>query len=135
LLSNDLAEPPEPKAWVQFLAKLREIQGNVSNDVSFAATLMAKEYLSRKFGVTFDAAKKPQGPAGIDIDIPTNSGERVIGEIKTTVPYHRQDFGAEQAKNFKGDFVKLASTTAMHKFLFVTDTRAYIALQKPKYLT
>ena len=38
----------------QFLAMLRGIQGNVSNDVSFAATLLANEYLSAKFKITFE---------------------------------------------------------------------------------
>jgi hypothetical protein len=134
LLSDDLADPPEPKVLFQFLAKLRAIQGNVSNDVSFAATLMAKEYLSAKFGVTFDAAEKPQGAPGIDIDILTGSGERIVAEIKTTVPYQRSDFGAQQAASFKKDFVKLAGAPALHKFLFVTDGGTYLALQKTKYV-
>jgi hypothetical protein len=134
LLSDDLADLPEPKALFQFLAKLRQIQGNVSNDVSFAATLLAKQYLSAKFDVTFDAAEKPQGAPGIDIDVLTASGDRIVAEIKTTVPYQRSDFGAQQAASFKKDFVKLAGVTAMHRFLFVTDKGAFQALQKPKYL-
>jgi hypothetical protein len=134
LLSDDLADPPDPKALFHFLAKLREIQGNVSNDVSFAATLMAKAYLSAKFGVSFDAAEKPQGAPGIDIDVLTGSGERIVAEIKTTVPYQRSDFGAQQAASFKKDFVKLAGAAAMHKFLFVTDRGTYLALRKTKYV-
>ena len=133
LLSDDLADPPEPKVLFQFLAKLREIQGNVSNDVSFTATLMAKEYLSAKFGVTFDAAEKPQGAPGIDIDVLT-------GLVSASSQKSRQPFriklqtSAQQAASFKKDFVKLTNATAMHKFLFVTDRCAYVALQKPKYL-
>lgn len=134
LLSADSADTPEPKALFQFLAKLREIQGNVSNDVSFAATLMAKEYLSAKFDITFDAAEKAQGAPGIDIDLLTGSGDRIVAEIKTTVPYQRSDFGAQQAASFRKDFVKLASAAAKHKYLFVTDNRAYEALRKPKYV-
>jgi hypothetical protein len=134
LLSTELADSPAPKDLFQFLAMLREIQGNLSNDVSFAATLLAKEYLSAKFDVTFDAAEKPQGAKGIDIDIQSPSGERIVAEIKTTVPYRDSDFGEQQRASFKKDFVKLAAATAMHKFLFVTDSRAYLALQKQKYL-
>jgi hypothetical protein len=96
---------------------------------------MAKEYLSAKFDVTFDAAEKPQGASGIDIDVLSGSGERIVAEIKTTVPYQVSDFGAQQAASFKKDFVKLAVATAMHKLLFVTDRRAYTALQKPKYVS
>lgn len=46
-----LAEQPLPASedapgYYKFLASLKEIQGNANNDVSFAATLMAKGYLS-----------------------------------------------------------------------------------------
>lgn len=134
LLSTELADPPEPKELFQFLAMLREIQGNLSNNVSFAATLLAKAYLSNKFKTSLDAAAKPQGAPGIDIDELTDSGERIIAEIKTTVPYQQSDFGAQQAASFKKDFRKLTTATATHKFLFVTDSRAYEVLRKPKYI-
>lgn len=125
----------EPVALFNMLATFRELQGNLSNDVSFAATLLAKAYLYNKFGLTFDAAEKPQGAPGIDIDVNTPKGERVVGEIKTTVPYQANDFGAQQAKSFKADFAKLATVIAQHKFLFVTDSRSYKVLLKPKYLS
>lgn len=123
-----------PTDLLGFLATLRQIQGNLSNDVSFAATLMAKEFLSSRFGVTFDAAEKPQGAPGIDIELQLPDGKRLAAEIKTTVPYQANDFGAQQAASFKKDFAKLSLASADHKFLFVTDARAYSALLKPKYL-
>jgi len=128
-----LVEPAEPAEWYAFLSALRQIQGNLSNDVSFIATLLAKRYLRSKFGVDFDAAEKPQGAPGIDIDVQTSDGHRIVAEIKTTVPYQASDFGAQQAASFKKDFVKLAASSATHKFLFVTDSRAFSALQKSKY--
>ena len=131
---NSLSEPPEPVALFNFLSALRQIQGNVSNDVSFAATLLAKAYLLSRFGITFCAAEKPQGAPGIDIDVIAPDGSRVVAEIKTTVPYQATDFGAQQATAFKKDFIKLAGAVAKHKFLFVTDSKAYAALMKPKYL-
>ncbi len=133
LNDNALGEPPEPTAWYTFLSTLRQIQGNLSNDVSFVATLLAKRYLQSKFGVDFDAAEKPQGAPGIDIDVETSEGHRIVAEIKTTVPYQASDFGAQQAASFKKDFAKLAASEATHKFLFVTDSRAFSALQRPKY--
>jgi len=36
---------------------------------------------------SFDAAGKPQGAPGLDIDIHTTDGQHIIWEIKTTVPY------------------------------------------------
>lgn len=118
--SHSLSEPLEPTALFAFLSELREIQGNLSNDVSFAATLMAKAYLLPKFGLTFDAAEKAQGAPGLDIDVMAPDGSRVVGEIKTTVPYQGNDFGAQQAASFKKDFAKLTSAQAKHKFLFIT---------------
>ena len=50
----------------------------MSNDVSFAATLLTKQYLFAKFGVTFDAAEKPQGAPGIDIDLKATDGLLVL---------------------------------------------------------
>jgi hypothetical protein len=134
LNKNTLQAPPQPTEWHSFLSTLRKIQGNLSNDVSFIATLLAKQYLRSKFRIEFDAAKKPQGAPGIDIDIKTAEGHRIVAEIKTTVPYQANDFGAKQAASFKKDFAKLTASEADYKFLFVTDAKAYSALLKPKYL-
>ena len=128
-----LADPVEPSTWYEFLSALRKIQGNLSNDLGFVATLLAKRYLSSKFSVDFDAAEKPQGAPGIDIDVRTADGQRIVAEIKTTDPYQPNDFGAQQAASFNKDFIKLAAASAAHKFLFVTEPRAFSVLQKPKY--
>lgn len=128
-----LEDRDNPAVWYAFLSSLRQIQGNLSNDLSFVATLLAKRYLKNKFGVDFDAAEKPQGAPGIDIDIQTTGGQRIVGEIKTTVPYQDNDFGAQQAASFKKDFVKLSAATATHKFLFVTEPRAFSVIHATKY--
>jgi hypothetical protein len=130
---NNLADPPEPATWHAFLSKLCRIQGSISNDASFIATLLAKRYLQSKFRVDFDAAGKPQGAPGIDIDIRTSEGQHIVAEIKTTVPYKASDFGANQADHFKKDFAKLTASKADYKFLFVTDSRAFAFLQEDKY--
>lgn len=102
------ADALEPVALFRLLARLREVQGNLSNDVSFAATLLVKAYMAKQFGVTFDATAKPQGAPGIDIDVTTAAGHRIVAEVKTTVPYQPSDFGAQQAEAFKKDLAKLA---------------------------
>jgi hypothetical protein len=123
-----------PAVWYDFLSSLKQIQGNTSNDISFIATLLAKRYLAEKHGVDFCAAEKPQGAPGIDIDVMTTEGDRIVGEIKTTTPYQVVDFGAQQAAMFKKDFAKLAAAQAKHKYLFVTEPAAFNVLKKPKYL-
>ena len=129
-----LEDHSNPIYLFETLSSLRKIQGNLSNDVSFAATLLAKEYLAERFGVSFCAAEKAQGAPGIDIDITTPDGQRIIAEIKTTVPYKGTDFGAQQIASFKRDFVKLSSAKADFKFLFVTDESTFSVLQKSRYL-
>ena len=119
--------------WYDFLSSIRSIQGNLSNDISFVATLLAKEYLNRKFAIHFDAAEKAQGAPGIDIDLTTSKGIRIVGEIKTTVPYKSDDFGAQQAESFRKDFAKLRKAEASYKFLFVTDDSSFSVLKKEKY--
>jgi len=121
------------RSGILFISAFRKIQGNISNDGSFIATLLAKQFLNSKFGVNFDAAEKPQGAPGIDIDVRTSEGHRIVAEIKTTVPYRVSDFGAQQAASFKKDFAKLAASDAAHKFLFVTDSSAFSALKGDKY--
>ena len=133
LNQNNLVEPPQPNDWHSFLSSLRKIQGNLSNDGSFIATLLAKQYLCSKFVIDFDAAEKPQGAPGIDINLETAEGLQIVAEIKTTVPYQESDFGAQQAASFKKDFAKLAVSEAKYKFLFVTDSVAFSVLQKDKY--
>ncbi len=121
-------------ARYEFLSKMRRIQGNLSNDVSYVATLMAKRYLAEGFDIEhFDAAEKPQGAPGIDIDVRTRDGQRIVAEIKTTMPYRTSDFGAQQAAMIKRDLDKLNAAPAQVKFLFVTESPTFAILRRPKY--
>jgi len=100
------------------------------------ACLMAKAYLVKEFGEIdgFDVSAKPQGAPGLDIDVQTLKGQRIIGEIKTTVPYSgaRNDLGAQQKQALMTDFSKLNKTTADYKYFFVTDSATY-NIVKRKY--
>lgn len=138
-LSAFLSERPSPSAtaatrdWYGYLADLKEIIGNASNGISFVATLMAKDYLARKLPlVTFDAAAKPQGAPGLDIDEKTTDGKRVVAEIKTTMPYLGSELGAQQKATFKKDFEKLKIVQAEYKFFFVTE-QATFEIVKRRY--
>jgi hypothetical protein len=131
--AKPLVAPIDPGKWYEILAGLRLIQGNLSNDVSFIASLLAKEFLVKAHRVSFCAAEKPRGAAGLDIDVRTQRGSRIVAEVKTTVPYQAKDFGAQQAAMFRKDFAKLAAAKARHKYLFVTDRRSFNFLRNPKY--
>jgi hypothetical protein len=121
-------------AWYDNLAKLKEIQGNASNDASFVATLLAKQLLANRFGlINFDAADKPQGAPGIDIDVQLPGGRRLVAEIKTTSPYKPNDLGAQQKTTFEKDFIKLANANAEIKLFLVTDRRTFELMKRPKY--
>jgi hypothetical protein len=131
-LREFLAEHPTPTVdapkteWMAFLDGMKRIVGNTSNDLGFVSTLLAKEYLCERFEMQpFDAAEKPQGANGLDIDERTVTGERVIGEIKTTTPYHGDRLGAAQLNSFRKDFDKLEREPADHKFFFVTHPSTY----------
>ena len=105
LAAEMLGSPDNPAAWYKYLAATKQIQGNLSNDISFLACLMAKRYLAQQHGVSgFDASTKAQGAPGLDIDVRTLDGRRVIAEIKTTDPYLPVDFGAQQKQKFREDF-------------------------------
>ncbi|MFN8522627.1 MAG: hypothetical protein U0821_05910 [Chloroflexota bacterium] len=113
------AQRPDEKSslleWYAYLADLKTIQGNTSNDTSLVATLMARDYLSRVLPMQpFDAAAKPQGAPGLDIDERTVDGKRVIAEIKTTRPYLGKELGVQQKATFKHDFDKLNAAVKGH---------------------
>lgn len=121
--------------WYEALAEIKAIQGNINNDLSFLACLLAKGYLEKRFGLNnFDAAAKPQGATGLDINVLIPPGKRLIAEIKTTVPYSGvlNDLGAKQKESFRNDFDKLNNTAADYKFFFVTD-KATFDVVKRKY--
>ena len=121
--------------WFMTLAKIKAIEGNMHNGLSFVGCLLAKRYLEQRFGLNdFDAAAKPQGAPGLDISVSIPPGKRLIAEIKTTVPYSGvvNDLGAKQKESFRKDFAKLNKTAADYKFFFVTD-RATFDVVKRKY--
>ena len=85
LTKSEFPALDDVSAWYAYLAELKSIQGNFNNDVSFLATLMAKQYLEEKYGLQhYDAALKPQGASGLDIDVHLPDGQHLIAEIKTT---------------------------------------------------
>jgi len=118
LNSLDVKDDLAIDQWFEWLAQIKEIQGNSNNDISFTACLMAKAYLVKEYGEIdgFDVSAKPQGAPGLDIDVQTRKGQRIIGEIKTTVPYSgaRNDLGAQQKQALMTDFSKLNSLTMSH---------------------
>ncbi len=111
------------------------ITGNINNDVGFLATLLVKRFLAGRFGITdFDAAEKPQGASGIDIEAQTSDGRKIVGELKTTKPY-QPGFGAQQRSMILKDLARLATSPADYRFMFVTDPDAYATLCKPSWVT
>ena len=120
-----------PAKWFVYLQRIKESQGNLNNYLSFIACLMAKEYLHRRHGIdNWDVAEKPQGAPGLDIDLKTITGKRIIGEIKTTKPYEEDNFGAAQWTSFENDFRKLRRRRSDVKYLFVTHPLTYKYLKR-----
>jgi hypothetical protein len=136
LLLGDMPESLEQ--WNTYLAQIKQVTGNLSNDASFVAGVLAKQFLIAHHPIQeYDSVLKPQGAPGLDIDLVTNNGKRVIGEIKTTEPYGERDFGSNQKVAIMNDLRKLQRETAESKYLFVTSQRAYQILQAryQKYLS
>lgn len=124
----------DTKSWFSVLNKIKTIQGNFNNDVGFVATILAKNYLARKYGFSgFDASEKPQGAPGIDIDVILPDGTRLVAEIKTTSPYKGSDLGANQKSTFEADFLKLQNADARIKLFLVTESATYEIMKKSKY--
>ncbi|MGN6285504.1 MAG: hypothetical protein ACTHM2_10175 [Afipia sp.] len=134
--SNRLPNSMDARDWLSYLTGIKSALGNLSNDLGFIATLLIKNYLQKRFGgvVDFDAAAKPQGAAGVDIDVRTTDGRTIIGELKTTKPY-QPGFGAAQRTAIIKDLTRLAASAADYRFMFVVDSDAFSALCKPSLAT
>jgi len=117
--------------WFEYLRNFKSIIGNVNNTLSYASCLLAHDYLVTNWPIApFDVVSKPQGANGFDIDTVTVAGERLIGEIKTTLPLHVTRFGSHQLTGMRRDLMKLHQADAALRFLFVTEPTAYEALRK-----
>jgi hypothetical protein len=115
------------------LGRLSRISGNLSNGKSFGACLLAKRYLMKRFKIDeLDVAEKAQGAKGPDIDAKTKAGERILAEIKTTVPYKlkSRDFGAKQLEELRKDWKKLRRAKVDHRLFFLSDRDAYDIVRK-----
>jgi hypothetical protein len=113
--------------WFLHLAKIKSIQGNFNLNLHFLACVLAKRFLNNShcFNKSLDVGNKPQGAAGVDILVTTANREKIAAEVKTTTPYGKSDFGAQQKESFLKDFKKLKKAKADFKYLFVTDPKAY----------
>jgi len=130
LIDDVLSPETQPAETYRFLTRVKIALGNFNNDLSFIATLMAKEYLAKQLDVsTFDAAAKAPGSPGIDIVFTTRDGKRVAGEVKTTIPY-KPGFGANQREKIGNDIEKLRASNADMKFLFFTDRTTFEAARQ-----
>jgi hypothetical protein len=120
--------------WYNYLVQFKDKLGNVNNQISFVATLLAKSYLMDHFDlIDFDAAAKAQGAPGLDIDAKTKRDQHIIAEIKTTHPYKDNDLGAQQIESFQKDAKKLHQANADIKFFFVTDSQTFALMKETKY--
>lgn len=133
LYSNDIDKDDIYKLY-KYFNKIKDILGIFNTDISYISCLMAKEYLSSRFDLNnFDVSEKSQSAPGIDIVVYTKDSQKIIAEIKTTIPYKITDFGANQIDSLRKDFAKLKNTEANFKFMFVTEESAYNVLNK-KYI-
>lgn len=121
----------DPRSWLAYLTGIKSALGNLNNDLGFVATLLVKGYLQERFGIVdFDAAGKPQGASGVDIEARTADGMTIVGELKTTKPY-QPGFGAAQRTAIIKDLTRLGGSAADHRFMFVVDEDAFAALCRP----
>jgi len=103
-------------ALIKFL-KLKEHIGNIGNDLHFLASCLASSFLKERHHVTIDLTKAA-GRAGLDI-----KSEEIVAEIKTTIPYLENDFGAAQKREIRKDLERLENSPEKHKYFFVVDDR------------
>jgi len=97
--------------------ELKKHMGNIDNDIHFLASCLANLFLSKKHGVTINLGKAV-GSSGLDIEL-----ETIVAEIKTTIPYLENDFGAAQKREIKKDLERLENAKTEYKYFFVIDSK------------
>ncbi len=107
--------------------ELKEIVGNMGNDIHYLTLHLANSFLKAKHNVSVDLGKPP-GSAGLDIEL-----EDIVAEIKTTIPHLAHDFGAAQKREIKKDLDRLELSSAKHKYFFVVNHKTE-QIVKTKYL-
>ena len=95
--------------------ELKTVMGKIHGNIHFLARYAAYSFLKEKHGVEIDL-DKPEGQSGLDIE-----EEEIVGEIKTTIPYHDNDFGAKQRDGITEDLERLEESFVKHKYFFVID--------------
>jgi len=127
VLNEDLQiKGGDVKTALTKLLKLKECIGNIGNDLHFLTKYLADSFLKEKHGVTIDLTT-PDGSGGLDIEL-----DKIVGEIKTTIPYLENDFGAAQKREIKRDLERLENSPEKYKYFFVIDGKTERIL-KQKY--
>ncbi|MCY0865903.1 MAG: hypothetical protein OWQ57_13210, partial [Sulfobacillus sp.] len=95
LQARDLdPENHDPHEWYRIASTIKRALGNFDNDVSFIASLLAKQFLTEHHHIPLlDVSAKAQGAPGLDFDVRSHNGDRIIAELKTTIPYGENDLG------------------------------------------
>jgi hypothetical protein len=100
----------------QFL-ELKAILGNIHGNIHFLARYSAYAYLQKVHDIRINL-EKAECESGLDID-----EKGIVGEIKTTIPYNSNDFGAKQKEEITKDLELLEKTSAWKKYFFVIDEK------------
>ncbi|WP_198296878.1 hypothetical protein [Deinococcus sp. DB0503] len=120
LLRNALTESDSVGDSLLYVYELGRVLGNIKNHTSAIACILARQYLESRHDVlSYDSCRKQQGARGLDIECELRGGGRIIGEVKTTIPYGGHKLGAAQTASFLKDFGRLTDETAVSKYFFV----------------
>ncbi len=86
---------------------IKNVQGNIHNDITRVACLMSKEYLRDEFKEKlkdFDVLGSSVNANGFDIKAETEDGKTIIGEVKTTIPAKKDNtLGSQQHDSVSKD--------------------------------
>ena len=125
LINNDfqVTDNNIKEVLAKFL-EFKKIVGNIDMDIHFLASYLANSFLEKKHSVTIDL-DRAVGSSGLDIE-----SKGIVAEIKTTIPYLENDFGAKQKESIRDDLERLEQAAGRLKYFFVIDGKAETILRQ-----
>ena len=113
---------------IDSLVEKKKELSSVNIKIHSNAVQLAEQYLKKIHPNIQSWDTKLGSDSGVDIVGYDNNKEKVVGEVKSTIPYGGNRLGAAQAKSIKYDLDKMKKYPGTSKYFFILNSLAKTAV-------